>query len=124
MHFLIILDTEAGETERTENALQLALAVTRRDDVTVRLFVLGDAVAAARAEPGMPDGPAGTVDGEAALPARTLHHLVMSGVEIAVCDASLAARGIARDELMVGATASPLSLLADWALVADRVLTF
>jgi sulfur relay (sulfurtransferase) complex TusBCD TusD component (DsrE family) len=48
----------------------------------------------------------------------------MSGVALAVCDASLAARGIAEDELILGAIASPMSLLADWALAADRVVAF
>jgi uncharacterized protein involved in oxidation of intracellular sulfur len=115
MDFLIILDAEPGATERIENALRFALTMTRRDDVTVRLFLMGDAVAAAKAEPGTL-GAAGV--------ARTLRGLVMSGVELAICDASLAARGIADDELIVGAIVSPMSLLADWAMAADRVVTF
>jgi Uncharacterized conserved protein involved in intracellular sulfur reduction len=116
MDFLIILDAGPVTTERTENALQFALAMTRRDDVNVRVFVMGDAVVVARADPGAVD----RADGAA----RTLRSLVMSGAELAVCDASLASRQIANDELIVGATASPMSLLADWALAADRVLAF
>jgi uncharacterized protein involved in oxidation of intracellular sulfur len=116
MDFLIILEAEPGSTERTGNALQFALTMTRRDDVTVRLFVMGDAVAAAIANPGARDG--------AEVVARALRSLVMSGVALAVCDASLAARGIAEDELILGAIASPMSLLADWALAADRVVAF
>jgi uncharacterized protein involved in oxidation of intracellular sulfur len=116
MEFLIILDPGPAPAERVENALQLALTMTRRDDVTVRLFLMGDAVAAAKAEQGTLDGGGN--------PARTLRSLVMSGAELAVCDASLAARGLANDELIVGAVASPMSQLADWVLTADRVLTF
>lgn len=116
MDFLIILEAEPGATERIENALLFALTMTRRDDVTVRLFVMGDAVAAAKAEPVGRDGGAPGV-------ARSLRSLVMSGVELAVCDVSLAARGIADDQLILGAIVSPMSLLADWVLAADRVLT-
>lgn len=115
MEFLIILDPGPGETERTDNALQFALTLTRRDDVTVRLFVMGDAVAAAKAGPGTPAG-AGSAG-------RILRSLVKSGVDLAICDTNLAARGIGDDQLIVGAVASPMSRLADWAVAADRVLT-
>ena len=116
MELLIILDPGPAPAERIDNALQLALTMTRRDDVIIRLFLMGDAVAAAMAEPGMPAG--------AGSPARTLRSLVMSGVEVAVCDAGLATRGLATDELIVGAVASTMSRLADWVLAADRILTF
>lgn len=116
MELLIILDPGPAPAERVDNALQLALRMTRRDDVIVRLFLMGDAVVAATAEPGTPTGAGG--------PAQVLRSLVMSGVELAVCDASLAARGLAADELIVGAVASTMSRLADWVLAADRVLTF
>lgn len=114
MDFLIILDAGPMTTERTENALEFALAMTRRDDVNVRVFVMGDAVAVAQS------GASGGAEGAA----RMLHSLIMSGAEVSVCDASLASRDIAADELIVGAAVSPMSLLADWALATDHVLAF
>ena len=56
MHVLLILNDPPYGTERTYNGLRLALALLRRPEPRVTVFLMGDAVGAARRDQKTPDG--------------------------------------------------------------------
>jgi sulfur relay (sulfurtransferase) complex TusBCD TusD component (DsrE family) len=89
-------------------------ALVRAEEVTVRLYLLGPAVELARAVPETPES----------LGSSMLGRLVSSGVEVAVSEPGLAARGSRPEDLIVGVQPSSGSTLASWTLEADRVLVF
>lgn len=113
---LFLLNDPAYGSERTYNALRLAYALGKRDGVQVRIFLMGDAVAAAHAGQSTPQGYYNLE--------RMLGASVRRGAEVGCCGTCLDARGIAEPDLAEGAGRSSLEELADWTLWADRVLVF
>jgi uncharacterized protein involved in oxidation of intracellular sulfur len=113
---LFILNDAPYGTERSYNALRLAGALARREDEVVRVFLIGDAAACAKAGQKVP---AGYYNVENMLRGVTRH-----GGQIGVCGTCLDARGVAEAELAEGCARSTLEQLADWTQQADRVLVF
>ncbi len=113
---LLILNDPPYGTERTYNGLRLAAALSKRDDGEVRVFLMGDAVAAAMANQKLPDGYY-HLD-------RMIGACARHGAEIACCGTCLDARGITDGMLTKGARRSTLDELAGWTLSADKVITF
>jgi len=115
MNVLVVINDQPYGSERPYNALRLASAVAKRDDVEVRVFLLGDAVACAVAGQRLPDGH---------------YHLdrmikgVLHHAEVACCGTCLDARGLTEDQLVDGARRSTLEELTDWTIWADKVMTF
>jgi uncharacterized protein involved in oxidation of intracellular sulfur len=116
MKTLIICNDPPYGTERSWNGLRLAGALSRRDGVEVRVFLLGDAVGCAVVGQKVPEG---------------YYHLdQMTGAvgrhggDVGCCGTCLDARGIADDALVKGAHRSSLEELTDWTLWAERVITF
>jgi uncharacterized protein involved in oxidation of intracellular sulfur len=113
---LVICNDPPYGTERSWNGLRLAGALARRDDVQVRVFLLGDAVGCAVAGQKVPGG------------YYNLEHMVGSaarhGAAVGCCGTCLDARGITDERLVAGAHRSSLEELANWTLWADQVLTF
>ena len=56
MQTLFILNDAPYGTERSYNALRLAKALAKRDGESVRIFLMGDAVACAKAGQKVPEG--------------------------------------------------------------------
>jgi uncharacterized protein involved in oxidation of intracellular sulfur len=113
---LLILNDPPYGTERSYNGLRLAGALARRPDIAVRVFLIGDAAACAKAGQKVP---AGYYNLETMLRTAARHN-----AEIGVCGTCLDARGIAETDLVEGAHKSTLEQLADWTLWAGRVLVF
>ncbi len=113
---LFILNDPPYGTERSYNGLRLAGALAKQDDQQVRVFLMGDAAACAKAGQQTPNGYYNLE--------RMLRAVTNRGGEIAVCGTCMDARGIAADELADGAARSTLDELAEWTLWADRVLVF
>ena len=113
---LLILNGPAYGADETFNALRLALALSRRDDAEVKVFLMGDAVTCAVAGQKTPDGYY-TLD-------RMLAGLVRHGGQIACCGTCLDARGLTEDNLIDSAPRSTMDVLAAWTVEADDVLTF
>jgi uncharacterized protein involved in oxidation of intracellular sulfur len=113
---LFILNDPPYGTERVFNGLRLAIAVAKRDDGQVRVFLMGDAVGAAMANQKLPDGYY-HLD-------RMLGSAARHGVDIGCCGTCMDARGITEEMLTKGASRSTMEELADWTLWADRVVTF
>ncbi|MBK9027526.1 MAG: DsrE family protein [Propionivibrio sp.] len=113
MQTLFILNDAPYGSERSYNALRLAKALAKRDGESVRVFLIGDAVACAKAGQKVPDGYYNAGD-----------MLRMVGGEVGLCGTCLDARGIGADEIVEGARRSTLIELATWTAEADKVLVF
>lgn len=113
MKILIIVNDQPYGSERPYNALRLAGALAKREEVQLRVFLLGDAVACAVAGQQLPDGHY-HLD-------RMLMPIVRRG-EVACCGTCLDARGLTEQQLVDGARRSTLEEMTDWTLWADKVL--
>ena len=56
VHILVIVNDQPYGSERPYNALRLAGSLAKRDDVALRVFLLGDAVGCAVAGQQLPEG--------------------------------------------------------------------
>ncbi len=113
---LLIINGPAYGSDETFNAVRLAVALSKRGDAEVRVFLMGDAVTCAVAGQKTPDGYY-TLD-------RMLAGFVRHGGQIACCGTCLDARGLSEDQLIQGAPRSTMDALAAWTVEADTVLTF
>src|SRR5512136_399694 len=102
---LLILNDPPYGTERSYNALRLAGALARREGETVKVFLMGDAAACAKAGQKVPTG---YYHLEA-----MLQGVIRRGSSVAVCGTCLDARGIAEAELAEGCARSTLEELAN-----------
>jgi uncharacterized protein involved in oxidation of intracellular sulfur len=115
MNVLVIVNDQPYGSERPYNALRLATALSKREEVELRVFLFGDAVMCAIAGQQLPEG-SYHLD-------RMLMPLVRRG-EVACCGTYMDARGLEEAKLIEGARRSTLEELADWALWTERTLTF
>ena len=115
MNVLVVVNDQPYGSERPYSALRLASALSKRDDVEVRVFLIGDAVACAIAGQQLPDGH---------------YHLdrMLTGLlhraQVGCCGTCLDTRGLSEEQLVEGARRSTLQELTDWSLWADKALTF
>lgn len=113
---LFILNDGPYGTERSYNAFRLAGSLSKREGEEVRVFLMGDAAACARAGQKVPTG---YYNVELMLGAVARH-----GGQIGVCGTCMDARGLGAEGLAEGAHRSTLDDLTTWTLWADRVLVF
>jgi uncharacterized protein involved in oxidation of intracellular sulfur len=116
MKSLFIANDPPYGTERTYNALRLAVALKKRAGEEVRFFLMGDGASCAKRGQKVPDGYYNLE--------RMLRSLGQKGGDIGVCATCMDARGISDAELVEGARRSTLDELTDWTLWADKVLVF
>jgi uncharacterized protein involved in oxidation of intracellular sulfur len=115
VNVLVIVNDQPYGSERPYNALRLAGALSKREGVEVRVFLLGDAVACAVAGQQLPDGHY-HLD-------RMLKPLLRRG-QVGLCGTCMDARGLREDQMVDGARRSTLEELTDWILWADKTLVF
>ena len=115
INVLVIVNDQPYGSERPDNALRLADALAKREEVELRVFLLGDAVACALAGQRLPEGHY-HLD-------RMLKPLLRRG-EVACCGTCMDARALTQDQLLEGARRSTLEELTDWTLWADKTLVF
>ena len=115
INVLMIVNDQPYGSERPYNALRLASSLAKRDEVDLRVFLLGDAVACAVAGQRLPEGHY-HLD-------RMLKPLVRHG-EVGCCGTCMDARGLKPEQLVDGARRSTLEELTDWTLWADKTLVF
>ncbi|WP_265942057.1 DsrE/DsrF/TusD sulfur relay family protein [Dechloromonas sp. A34] len=113
MQTLFILNDAPYGTERSYNALRLAKALGKREGESVRIFLMGDAVACAKAGQKVPEGYYNAGD-----------MVRMVGGEVGLCGTCMDARGITPSDVVEGAQRSTLLELAAWTAEADKVLVF
>lgn len=113
---LVILNDPPYGTERSYNGLRLAGSLAQRDGEQVRVFLIGDAAACAKAGQKVPQGYY-NLD-------LMLRLVSRRGGEVGVCGTCMDARGITEVELAEGCRRSSLDELTDWTQATDRVLVF
>jgi len=117
MKLLLILNDAPYGSERTYNALRLALALLKTEPAAqITVFLMADAVGAARRGQKTPDGYYNIE--------RMLRRLVSGHGQLLLCGTCMEARGLAEAELIEGARRSTMDELAAQTLGADRVLVF
>jgi uncharacterized protein involved in oxidation of intracellular sulfur len=116
MTILIILNDSPYGTERTYNGLRLALSLAKTEGTELRVFLMGDAVAAAKPFQKTPEGYYNLE--------RMLRGLAAKGRPGRCLRDLLEARGLVDVDMMAGAHRSSMAELTTWTLWADKVVTF
>ena len=116
MKSLFVLNDPPYGTERSYNALRLAGALAKREGEEVRVFLMGDAAACAKAGQSVPQGYYNIN--------RMVQAVILQRAAVGVCGSCMDARGIKEAELLEGTRRSSMEELADWTQWADRVLVF
>ena len=117
MKVLFIINDPPYGTERVYNALRLAHALATHDvgnEVTV--FLMADAVLAAKADQETPEGYYNVE--------RMLKRVLAGKGHVLLCGTCMDARGIHQAELMEGAQRSTMDIIAAKTSAADKVLVF
>ena len=116
MKILFIINDPPYGTERCFNALRLALALLKEEEKPqVTVFLMADAVLAAKAGQKTPDG------------YYNLERMIKGVIRhanVVLCGTCMDARGIGEEELVPGATRGSMPQLADLTVSADKVLIF
>lgn len=116
MKYLLILNDPAYGTERSYNALRLALTLlTQEAEVEMTVFLMGDAVTCAKAGQKTPDGYYNLE--------RMFKPIVRKG-EVLLCGTCMDARALREDEVIEGARRSSMSELAERTALAEKVIVF
>lgn len=113
---LLILNEAPYGSERTYNGLRLAGALSRREGVQLRVFLIGDSVSCAKS--GQKVAP-GYYNTETMLGTAIRH-----GATVGVCGTCIDARGIGDADLAAGSHRSTLDELTSWTLESDKVVVF
>jgi len=117
MNVLFIVNDPPYGTERVYNALRLAQALVKRDPATqITLFLIADAVSAAKARQKTPEGYYNIE--------RMLKRVISGKGVVLLCGTCLDARGIGDAELLEGTRRSTMDELATATAEADQVLVF
>ena len=116
MKSLFIINDPPYGTERVYNALRLAHALQKQPETTVTVFLMADAVAAAKAGQKTPDGYYNVE--------RMLKRVLAGKGEVLLCGTCMDARGLDDAALMAGARRSTMDELAAATLQADKVMVF
>jgi uncharacterized protein involved in oxidation of intracellular sulfur len=117
MNTLFILNDPPYGTERCYNSLRLASALLKKDpESAVTVFLMADAVLAAKAAQKTPDGYYNVE--------RMLKRVLAGKGQVLLCGTCMDARGLTDAEMMAGASRSTMDVLADATLAADHVLVF
>ena len=116
MQALIVANDAPYGSERTYNALRLAgVLLTLDTELQLTLFLLGDAVACAKAGQATPQGYYNVE--------RMLIPVLRRGL-VLVCETCADARGLKQEDLIEGCRRAKLGELGNLVLDADKVLTF
>ena len=116
MKYLITLNDQPYGAERPYNALRLALSLSKKEGVQLKVFLMADAVGCGRAGQKTPQGYYNLE--------RMLKALAASGVPIGACGSCLDARGISDGDSINGVHRSSMEELTEWTLWAEKVIVF
>jgi len=117
MKTLFILNDPPYGTERSYNALRLAHALLKQNNgAEITVFLLADAVVAARKGQKTPDGYYNME--------RMLKRIIAGTGRVLLCSACMDARGLADEDMIEGAGRSSMDELAAVTTASDKVLVF
>ena len=114
---LFILNDPPYGSEKTYNALRLALAIAKKQDSDrIHIFLFGDSVLTAKRSQKVAEGYYNLE--------TMLKGLATRGVKISACGTCMDARGMKDEELVDGISRGSMDQLSDWTLWAGKVLVF
>lgn len=113
---LFVLNDPPYGTERSYNALRLAVSLAKREGESVQIFLMGDAASCAKAGQKVPQGHY-RIEALLQIASR-------QGASIAACGTCLEARGIVDGELIERVTRGTMEVLTNWTVQTDRTLVF
>jgi uncharacterized protein involved in oxidation of intracellular sulfur len=114
---LFVMNDAPYGSERVYNALRLAHALAKKEPtVEVAIFLMADAVIAAKAGQKTPDGYYNIE--------RMLKPVLANGGRVLLCGTCMDARGLDESALVTGARRSTMDELAASTLEADKVMVF
>jgi uncharacterized protein involved in oxidation of intracellular sulfur len=114
---LLTINEPPYGTERAYNALRLAANILKQaPDTELRVFLVADAAACAKAGQNVPQGYYNLE--------RMLKIILHRGGIVGVCGICMDARGIEDEELVEGTKRSTLDEWTEWTLWADKTLVF
>ena len=117
MRYLFILNDPPYGTERCYNALRLAHALSKKDPtIEVTVFLMADAVAAAKANQRTPDGYYNLE--------RMLKRVLAGNGKVLLCGTCMDARGLSDGEILAGTRRSTMDELAAETVTADKTFVF
>jgi uncharacterized protein involved in oxidation of intracellular sulfur len=117
MKTLFVINDPPYGTERVYNALRLAHALAKKEPgAEVTLFLMADAVLAAKAAQKTPEGFYNVE--------RMLKRVLSAKGRVLLCGTCMDARGLTDSEIMNGARRSTMDELAGATVEADKVLVF
>ena len=117
MSILIILNEAPYGSEKTYNALRLAIALQKgHAETRVNIFLMADAVTAAMPAQTTPQGYYNIE--------RMLKSVIAKGGQVKLCGACCEARGVKSLPLLDGLEVSTMSQLAQWTVESDKTLVF
>lgn len=116
MKTLFILNDAPYGSERSYNGLRLAGSLSKAEGEDVKVFLIGDAAACAKAGQKVPEGFYNVQ--------LMLNRVTKHGGTVGVCGTCMDARGITESELAPGTQRSTLNELAEWTGWADKVIVF
>ena len=117
MKILFILNEAPYGSEKTYNALRLAMALQKDQPGTEALvFLMADAVTAALPAQATPQGYYNIE--------RMIKSVINKGGRVRLCGACCEARGIKAMPLLNSAEISTMSQLAEWTVESEKVLVF
>lgn len=117
MRILFLINDPPYGTERAYNALRLAQALLKREPATqLTVFLIGDAVLAAKAQQKTPEGYYNIE--------RMVRRILSSNGTVLLCGTCMDARGIGDADLIEGARRSTMDELAAATAESDKALVF
>jgi uncharacterized protein involved in oxidation of intracellular sulfur len=117
MKILFILNEAPYGSEKTYNALRLAMALQKDQPGTeVLVFLMADAVTAALPAQSTPQGYYNIE--------RMIKSVITKGGQVKLCGTCTEARGIKDISLLEDAEISTMSQLAQWTVESEKVLVF
>lgn len=116
MRSLILLNDGPYGSERCYNALRVAHALLRQEGSQLTLFLIADAVSAARSGQRVPEGYYNIE--------LMLKRVVRGNGRVLLCGTCMDARGLGTEDMIKGAERSSMADLADAIAAADKILTF
>ena len=111
----IILNEAPYGSERSYNGLRTAMALLKREDTQVNVFLMADATTCALQGQITPDGYYNIE--------RMITFIARKG-KIGACGTCLEARGLSNLKLVEGVQRSSMAELTDWILSSEKVITF
>ena len=116
MNTLFILNDAPYGSERSYNGLRLAGSLSKAESEEVKVFLIGDAAACAKAGQQVPEGFYNIQ--------VMLGRVVRNNGQVGACGTCMDARGITESELLEGTRKSTLAELTTWTHWADKVIVF